>query len=746
MKRILLSCLLLIASFHLWSQAPGAGFALDFNASTDYLSILNNAALNFTGPFSVEAWIKADSWSVNNWGNVILSKDGWGAGEAGYTLRCGANGTASFMFGTTTSWKEVLSTPQMQIGQWYHLAGTYDGTQIKLYINGILSGTTNFTGVPLASTYDLAIGRITYTAGGTRNFDGQIDEVRIWNTALSQATIQNNLTKKVTNVHPNYANLVGNWKMDEGTGTTTADSGPNNLTATRNGAPAWGLSAAAIGDENAVVYGTPTTVTVNNIDGSSFSAQISSGAPTGFHVYSVNQTPNTTAENLSGSLETTHYFGTFIVGGTNPTYSATYNYTGVAGLAGSTQEQNIRLAYRASNIGTLWSRLNNQFQLDTLANTTRRCGIISRREFVAGFDSVRRAVTNSTICQGDTLLYFGQQLTTAGLYTHVTTQTNGCDSTVGVQLTVKPNAIGSGAATICSGDSVIFGTQVLVSSGVYTGTFAAINGCDSVVTFTLTVNPPSNTNITSTICAGHVYTLGTQTLTQSGTYSEIFPAVNGCDSMVTLALTVTPPPNLNVTASICEGDLYNLGSQNLTQPGTYIETFANGQGCDSTVTLTLSFHVVDTSVSLAGNILTANLLALTYQWLDCDNGYAQLFGQDGQSLVVPANGNYAVIVYDGVCRDTSGCHFALAVGMRDAVQAGISISPNPTASLLHVQRQDGATLGNLQIVGIDGRLMMSADASAGPETTLDLSELAAGMYFLRVVMDDRAVVLKVVRE
>ncbi len=746
MKRILLPILLFLACSPAWSQAPGSGYALDFNASTDYLSIPNNAALNPTTAFTLEAWIKADSWNVNSWGGVILSKDGWGSGEAGYTLRCGANGTASFMLGTTTSWKEVLSTPQMVLGQWYHLAGTFDGTQLKLYINGVLSGTTNYSGVALASTYDLSIGRITYTAGGTRNFDGQIDEVRIWNTALSQATIQNNLTKKVTNVHPNYANLAGYWKMDEGTGLTTADSGPNNLTGTRMGAPAWGLSAAAIGDANAVVYGSPTTVTVTNTDGSSFAAQVIGGSPTALHVYAVNQTPNTTAENLSGSLETTHYFGTFLVGGTNPSYTATYNYTGVAGLASSTQEQNIRLAYRNNNTGLLWSRLNNQFQLDTALNTTTKCGLTSRREFVAGFDSVRRGVTNSTICQGDTLLYFGQQLSIAGLYTHVTTLPNSCDSTVGVQLSVTPTVSGSASSTICSGDSVLFGTQVLTTAGTYTGTFTAVSGCDSIVTYTLSVTPPSNTNITATICTGHIYTLGTQSLTQSGTYTETFAAINGCDSMVTLALTVTPAPNLNVTASICEGDLYNLGSQNLTQPGTYLETFSNALGCDSTVTLTLSFHVVDTSVSLSGNTLTANLFATSYQWLDCDNNLAPLIGQDGQSLLVTANGHYAVIVYDGVCRDTSGCHFALAVGVRDGLRELLRVSPNPSSSVTHVQRLDGNALGHLQLVAIDGRLVWSADVMDGFETTLDMHHLAAGMYFLRVLVDEQAVVLKVVRE
>ncbi len=262
----------------------------------------------------------------------------------------------------------------------------------------------------LPSTYNLAIGRITYTAGGTRNFDGKIDEVRVWSSALSAGTIQEYMTKKVTPTHPNYANLAGYWKLDEGTGLSTADSGPNGLTGTRNGTT-WAVSGAAIGDDNTVIYGAPTSATVTNLDGSAFTAQINSGNPTGLHVYAVHQTPNSTNENLTGSLETTHYFGTFLVGGTNPSYTATYAYTGVAGLVASTEEEKIRLAYRVDNEGTLWSRIGNQFHVDTLANSVARCGITGRREFAAGFDSLRYAISQSTICQGDTVLYFGQQLT-----------------------------------------------------------------------------------------------------------------------------------------------------------------------------------------------------------------------------------------------------------------------------------------------------------------------------------------------
>ncbi|MBK9448198.1 MAG: T9SS type A sorting domain-containing protein [Bacteroidetes bacterium] len=694
MKNFLLVLLLALGTTAANAQAPGSGYAIDCNVSTDYVSIPNHAALNPTTALTLEAWIKADSWSPNSWGNVIISKDGWGSGEAGYTLRCGANGTLSFMFGTTTSWKEAVSTPQMALNTWTHVAGTYDGTRLTVYINGVASGTFLFSGPMLPSTYNLAIGRITYTAGGTRNFDGKIDEVRVWSTALSAATIQQYMTKKINPAHPNYANLAGYWKMDEGTGLSTADSGPNGLTGTRNGTT-WAVSGAAIGDDNTVIYGSPTSATVTNLDGSAFTAQINSGNPTALHVYAVHQTPNSTNENLTGSLETTHYFGTFLVGGTNPSYTATYAYTGVAGLAASTQEENIRLAYRTDNEGILWSRLGNQFHVDTLANTVYRCGILGRREFAAGFDSLRFAMSQSTICQGDTLSYFGQQLTSAGTYSHVTTGPNGCDSISGIQLTVTPTVFGSDSATICSGDSVVFGNQILQTTGVFTETFQAQSGCDSTVTFSLTVNPPMTMSISDTIC---------------------------------------------------DGDIYTLGSQSLTQPGTYSETFSAIDGCDSVVVLSLGIHLVDTSVTVNGNTLTANLNSPSYQWLACDNGFGVIPGQTGQSFTVGSDGNYAVIVSDGICSDTSGCHFVLAVGVTNGMDAILEVYPNPSSGIVHLRRTDLQAIGQVELMTVDGRVVVIQQETDASAMDLDLGALPVGLYFLRLELNGRLVALKLAKE
>jgi len=143
-------------------------------------------------------------------------------------------------------------------------------------------------------------------------------------------------------------------------------------------------------------------------------------------------------------------------------------------------------------------------------------------------------------------------------------------------------------ASVCDGETYTFGNQTLTESGEYTEVFPSVNGCDSTVVLTLTVYPTFNHTDTAAICAGDTLPFGTQTLTATGQYTEVFPSVNGCDSTVVLTLTVYPAFNHIDTAAICAGDTLVFGTQTLTATGEYTEVFPSVNGCDSTVVLTLT--------------------------------------------------------------------------------------------------------------------------------------------------------------
>jgi subtilisin-like proprotein convertase family protein len=194
---------------------------------------------------------------------------------------------------------------------------------------------------------------------------------------------------------------------------------------------------------------------------------------------------------------------------------------------------------------------------------------------------------SATICQGDTYLFGTQTLAAAGTFTELFTSVGGCDSTVILTLSVNTSYNETASAVICQGDTYLFGTQTLINAGVFTELFTSIGGCDSLVILTIAVTPSYNELASATICQGNSYLFGTQTLTTSGTYTELFNSAGGCDSSVVLTLAVITAFNETATAAVCQGDSYLFGTQTLTNSGTYTELFTSTGGCDSTVMLNL---------------------------------------------------------------------------------------------------------------------------------------------------------------
>ncbi|MFM8687120.1 MAG: hypothetical protein ACKODJ_11300, partial [Bacteroidota bacterium] len=214
--------------------------------------------------------------------------------------------------------------------------------------------------------------------------------------------------------------------------------------------------------------------------------------------------------------------------------------------------------------------------------------------------SVRPIVNTSlaaTICQGQGYAFGSQTLAATGTYTRTVPSANGCDSVITLTLTVRPNSSSALSAGICQGQSYVFGTQTLTVAGNYTRTIPAANGCDSVITLGLSVGTANITSITASICFGQTYLFGGNLLSLSGQYSDTI-SVSGslCDSIVTLQLTVVGSLSQLITATICQGQSYLFGSQTLTSAGSYTRTIPASNGCDSVITLNLSVRPNSSSV------------------------------------------------------------------------------------------------------------------------------------------------------
>ncbi|MBL7704693.1 MAG: gliding motility-associated C-terminal domain-containing protein [Taibaiella sp.] len=244
----------------------------------------------------------------------------------------------------------------------------------------------------------------------------------------------------------------------------------------------------------------------------------------------------------------------------------------------------------------------NSYNFGGTVYTTAQTGIVHNFPTAQGCDSivtmnltVSPPLTNTinpVICQGSTYTFAGTPYTTSQTGVVHTFQTaQGCDSIVTMNLTVNPITYGTQTAVRCQGQSFTFNGITYTSSN-YTAKDTLVNqyGCDSIVTLNLTVNPVSSGTQTVTICQGHSYTFNGITYT-AGNTTATDTLVNqyGCDSIVTLNLTVTPAPTTTLNDTICLGDSYTFGPHVFTtdQSG-FVHNFPTAQGCDSLVTLNLT--------------------------------------------------------------------------------------------------------------------------------------------------------------
>jgi hypothetical protein len=227
---------------------------------------------------------------------------------------------------------------------------------------------------------------------------------------------------------------------------------------------------------------------------------------------------------------------------------------------------------------------------------------------------------SQSICPGSSYTFNGQNLTATGIYSDTFVSVFGCDSIVTLTLTAIPNTSSSHSQSICQGSTYVFGSNILSAAGTYFDTLTSANGCDSIITLTLTVLPNSGSNLAQSICHGSTYTFDTNILSAAGTYFDTLTSANGCDSIITLTLTVFPNSGSSLSQSICHGSTYTFGTNILSAAGTYFDTLTSANGCDSIITLT-SLVLPNSGSILSQNICQGSTYAFGVNILSAAGAY-----------------------------------------------------------------------------------------------------------------------------
>jgi gliding motility-associated-like protein len=221
-------------------------------------------------------------------------------------------------------------------------------------------------------------------------------------------------------------------------------------------------------------------------------------------------------------------------------------------------------------------------------------------------------ISNIRKCQGETYIFgSGAPLTATGTYTKTFTAINGCDSLVTLNLFIPTTPITSAVSkAICNGTTFNFGNDVLSISGTYTKIFKTPAGCDSTVTLALTIQSKVESNLTKTICFGQNIKIGTSTYNTSGTFKDVLKANGGCDSTINLKLTVLPELKNTVSKSLCFGDAFTYPGGPYTKSGTFKVVLKSKDGCDSTITLNLTIPDKANTVTISKNICTGDVVTI----------------------------------------------------------------------------------------------------------------------------------------
>jgi hypothetical protein len=292
-------------------------------------------------------------------------------------------------------------------------------------------------------------------------------------------------------------------------------------------------------------------------------------------------------------------------------------------------------------------------------------------------------------------------------------------------------ATGIGAATgLPAGVTAFWTSNTITISGTPTasGTFnysiPLTGGCGTTVNATGTITVTTSNTGTALIIACDNYTWidGVTYTSSNSAATYVLTNQSGCDSTVTLNLTINNSNTGTELITACDAYTWIDGNTYTSNNNSATYTIVGGSvnGCDSIVTLNLTINTTNTLVTEGLGVLTANnATGAAYQWLDCDNGFAVIAGETNQSFTPTASGNYAVLISENGCSDTSACFNVFVVGLNaNNNTSNILIYPNPTNELLTIQASQPLLI---EIYSLEGNLIES-------KKIIDTSNFGIGNY------------------
>jgi gliding motility-associated-like protein len=474
---------------------------------------------------------------------------------------------------------------------WYHAAGVKDyiNNTTKLYVNGQLVDTRINTKSPLTRNIRT---RISSTIVGLDSgFVGKMDEIRFWRYARSSAEI---LSQYNTCLAGNENGLVAYYKANEGIGLKAFDAAPfkGMNDATLSSTNIWDtLDNAPIIPKNCTQYSPPTISSNSPIcanDTFIFSVSVAQ-LPSSYKTTWLKNNTIVSRSTICKTVAAGKYFFIAIdsINTCNPIFM---DSTLAITLPSTNGVLNVSIC-QGKNYQTPSGKILNTIGTfyDTISNHNGCDSIIT---ISLALKNKSTSLISASICAGKTYhSASGKTFTTTGNYKDTIQNYRGCDSIITINLFVKNKSLASVSTTICKGNSFISASGKIFSiAGNYKDTIQNYVGCDSIISIQLSTKDSTLTIIKASVCQGKNYTLPNGSIVNSsGIYNTKYISYNGCDSIISVILTVKNKSTAAIFATICNGKSYQSASGKIfTTAGIYKDTIPNFIGCDSIITINLS--------------------------------------------------------------------------------------------------------------------------------------------------------------